>query len=292
MSLYRFKLAAAFAALALTAGCGARPYSVSSSPKAFLPQRAAAPQPTGLRTVLPDQAVLATPVGWRSAAQLGGEVTGSIVGKTFAFEAGEALPLASVSGSAAGSLPFGTVALCGRPHVNAAKTLIAASTLGISSILNKTGFDWQVCLLDTDHDAKVEKAILVGVKSEADAAPVAITPVPYRLTANTLMPGESEARIVYRGKTGLAGGHVSFDLQVKEEGQALFFNNVRTKVDVQKLPQRVSLMGTEFTVRSYNPADGSAEVEIHRGFVPATYGVHTDYSTTTRYIPIYMPRHR
>jgi hypothetical protein len=292
MSLSRFKVTAAAAVLALTAGCGARPYSVSASPKTFLPQQAAAPQPTGLRTVQPDQAVLATPVGWRSAAQLGGEVTGSIVGKTFAFEAGEALPLASVSGSARGNLPYGTVALCGRPHANAAKTLIAASTLGISSILNKTGFNWQVCLLDTDHDAKVEKAILVGVKSEADAAPVAIVPVPYRLTSNARMPGESEARIIYRGKTGLTGGHVSFDLQVKEEGQALFFDNVRTKVDVDKLPQRVSLMGTEFTVRSYNPADGSAVVEIHRGFVPATYGVHSSYSARTQYIPIYIPRHR
>lgn len=292
MSLSRFKVTAAAAVLALTAGCGARPYSVSASPKTFLPQQAAAPQPTGLRTVQPDQAVLATPVGWRSAAQLGGEVTGSIVGKTFAFEAGQALPLASVSGSARGNLPYGTVALCGRPHANAAKTLIAASTLGISSILNKTGFNWQVCLLDTDHDAKVEKAILVGVKSEADAAPVAIVPVPYRLTSNARMPGESEARIIYRGKTGLTGGHVSFDLQVKEEGQALFFDNVRTKVDVDKLPQRVSLMGTEFTVRSYNPADGSAVVEIHRGFVPATYGVHASYSARTQYIPIYIPRHR
>jgi hypothetical protein len=232
--------------------------------------------------------LLTTPVGWRSAATLAGDVAGSIVGKSFAFDAGETLPLATVKGSAASQFPFGTVALCGAPHVNAAKTLIAASTLGLSSILNKTGSNWQVCLLDTDGDSRVEQAILAGVKSAKDAAPVAIEPVPYRLASNARMPGESAATIVYRGKTGMIGGHVSFDLQVEENGQPLYFDNVRTKVDVEDLPKRVTLMGTEFTVQSYNPVDGSAVIDVQRGFGSGTYGVHTTY--TTQYIPIYIPR--
>jgi hypothetical protein len=118
--------------------------------------------------------------------------------------------------------------------------------------------------------------------------PVTIAPVPYRLVADAVMPGESQARIVYRGKTGMIGGHVSFDLQVTENGQPLMFTNVRTQVDLEDLPKRVSLMGTEFTMQSYDPADGSAHVEVHRGFLPATYGLETYY--TTQYIPIYVPR--
>ena len=288
MSYRRTRTIVTIAALALTAGCAGSPYEVSSSPKAFLPQLAQAPQPKGLTTVMPDQALLQTPVGWRSAATLDGQVTGSIIGKNFAFETGETMPVASVRGTSSAQFPLGTVALCGTPHVNAAKILLAASTLGITSMFNRTGNNWQVCLLDTDHDSRVEQAILAGVKSEKDAVLVKISPEPYRLVRNAAMPGESEARIVYRGKTGLTGGHVSFDLQVKENGQPLVFNNVRTSVDLGKLPQHVSLMGANFTVQSYNPADGSAVVDVERGFMPGTYGVETTYST--QYIPIYIRR--
>ena len=288
MSIARFRIAAVSALAALAAGCGAAPYYVSSSPKVFLPQQAVGPRPTGMRTVMPDESLFTTPVGWRSAATLSGTASGSVVSKEFVFEQGETLAVATITGTAASGFSKGTIALCGTPRVDTAKTLLAASTLGVTSLFNRTGASWQVRLLDTDGDARLEQAILAGVKSEKDAAPVAIEPVSYRLVTNAVMPGESDARIVYRGKTGLVGGHVSFDLQVTESGQSLVFTNVRTQVDLEDLPQRVSLMGTEFTVRSYDPANGSAEIEVHRGFVPATYGLETRY--TTQYIPIYMPR--
>jgi hypothetical protein len=241
-----------------------------------------------MREILPDEALFTTPVGWRSAARLDGNASGSIIGKDFVFEKGETLPVATITGTAATGFSKGTVALCGTPQVNVAKTLLTASTLGITSVFNRTGASWQVCLLDTDGDTRLDQAILAGVKSKDDAAPVAIEPVPYRLIANAVMPGESEARIVYRGETGLLGGHVSFDLQVTENGQSLVFTNVRTQVDLEKLPQQVSLMGTQFTVLSYDPKDGRVAVQVQRGFVPATYGLQTRY--TTQYIPIYVPR--
>lgn len=276
------------ALVGLTAACAGSPYQVAPSATAFLPQEAANAQPSGLRAVLPGEALFTTPVGWRSAAQLDGDASGSIIGKDFLFEKGETLPVATITGTAAGGFARGTVALCGTPQVNAAKTLLAASTLGITSIFNRTGASWQVCLLDTDSDGRLDRAILAGVKKAADATPIAIEPVPYRLMTNAVMPGESQARIVYRGETGLIGGHVSFDLQVTENGQPLIFGNVRTKVDLDKLPQPGTLMGTQFTVLAYDPADGHVSVQVQRGFQPGNYGLHTSY--TTQYIPIYIPR--
>src|SRR3546814_1066354 len=76
----------------------------------------------------------------------------------------------------------------------------------------------------------------------------------------------------------MIGGHISFDLQVVESGTPLVFDNVRRKVDIKSLPQEVSLMGTNFTVQSYDPATGKIKVEIANGFREGDYGL----TTTTR----------
>ena len=59
-----------------------------------------------------------------------------------------------------------------------AKRLMLLSTLGMSSLFNRTGVDGKVCLIDPERDGSVEQAILSGIKSEKDAAPVSFKPVP------------------------------------------------------------------------------------------------------------------
>src|SRR3546814_17043354 len=61
----------------------------------------------------------------------------------------------------------------------------------------------------------------------------------YDTAFNDVMAGESIGRIIYRGKTGMIGGHISFDLHVIESGTPLVFDNVRRKVDIKSLPQEV-----------------------------------------------------
>lgn len=274
-------------ALAMLSGCAGSPYYVTPTKKAFLPQLGEAQQ-LGERRITPDGIVAQTPVGWRQAARLDVPVNVSLVGKRFQFQPGDLLAEATVGGTASGQVPSGALVMCGEPRANLAKNLLSASTLGITSAFNRTGASAQPCLIDADRDGRVEKAILAGVKSAKDAVPVTITPAAYSSLTNQPMGGESTARILYRGKTGLVGGHVSFDLLVTEGGQPLPFDNVRTQVSLSKLPQRVMLMGTAFTVKSYNPADGSVLIEMERGFVEGEYGITTSY--TTRYIPIYVPR--
>src|SRR3546814_5985472 len=108
---------------------------------------------------------------------------------------------------------------------------------------------------DWSSDVCSSDLILSGAKRAEDVAPVAISPVGYDTAFNDVMAGESIGRIIYRGKTGMIGGHISFDLQVVESGTPLVFDNVRRKVDIKSLPQEVSLMGTNFTVQSYDRSE-------------------------------------
>ncbi len=271
----------------LLSGCAAQPYYASPATKMMLPA-AGKQQPLGETSILPDQPLLETPVGFREAARLAAPAKGSVVGKAFAFVPGDILGATRLSGQSAGLLAPRAATFCGQSNVDAAKTLLSASTLGLTSLLNKTGNSAQVCLVDSEGDNQFDQALLVGIKSVKDAAPVAITPTAYERLENSPMAGESYARIVYRGKTGLIGGHISFDLAVVENGTRLYFDNVRTTVDLKELPKTVTLMGATFTVQSYDPADGRIRVNILRGFQQGSYGIST--TTRTQYIPIYVPR--
>lgn len=281
------RLTLLMAAMGMLSACAASPYYVAESKKAFLPARAD-PVAPGERRVRPDQPVTQTPVGWRNAARLDAGVDVTIIGKRFVFTPGQVVAMASVSGSASRQIPAGARIGCGEGRVNLAKNLLAASTLGITTVFNRTGNGARLCLIDTDADGRMDHAILAGVRRIADATPVAIAPTPFTLLNDQPMPGESGASILYRGKTGLVGGHISFDLSVVEGGTPLIFNNVRTRVKLADLPQRVVLMGAAFTVKSYDPVDGSILIDMENGFHDGNYGVHA--MTTTQYIPIYVPR--
>lgn len=287
-SMFALRTAISAAAFLTLAGCAASPYYVSTSPKTFLPGHGPATV-LGERTLAPDAVVLETPVGYERVVKLGAPLTTKIIGKDFGFGDGDLLTAATITGASSAFVPPSAVTACGAPRVDVLKTALNASTLGITSLLNRTHGMSQVCLIDADLDGRLEKAILAGVKSQKDAVPVAIEPTSYTIIDKQPMPGESAARILYRGKTGLfKGGNVSFDLEVVEGGQKLYFNNVRTKVDIDNLPQTVTLLGSIFTVNSYDPVDGKVVIDVQKGFSEGKYGITTTTSTT--YIPIYIPR--
>ncbi|MDZ3833500.1 MAG: hypothetical protein U0S50_17035 [Sphingopyxis sp.] len=278
----------AFAAILLLAsGCSAPHYSVNLSSKAFLPHKGA-PATLGAAEFAPDAVMFETPVGFRKAARLDAPVEARLAGKDFSFVPGDQFAGATLYGKSASLVPKAAAVFCGNEKMNAVKALTALSTLGASSLLNRTGNATQICLIDSENDAAFDQAILSGVKRAEDVAPTAITPTAYKVAMNDVMAGESLARIIYRGKTGMVGGHISFDLHVIESGARLAFDNVRRKVDIKSLPQEVALMGTIFTVKSYDPASGKIEVDVARGFPEGTYGLTT--TTRTSYIPIYIPR--
>lgn len=281
------KCALAFVSTLLVSGCAGPHYGVNLTNKAFLPDKGTA-QTLGLAEFAPDATMFETPVGFRKAARLDGPIKTTLAGKDFSFSAGDQFAGANIYGKSASLIPQSAAIFCGSERMNAVKALTALSTLGVSSLLNRTGNSTQICLIDSENDDQFDRAILSGAKRAEDVTPVSIAPVGYKLAINDVMAGESVARIIYRGKTGMIGGHISFDLQVIESGTALYFDNVRKKVDIKSLPQDVSLMGTIFTVQSYDPQSGRIKVDVARGFPEGNYGLTT--TTRTTYIPIYIPR--
>jgi len=285
--LLRMLRASCLMPAAALAGCAASPYWVDTASPAFLPEHGAPTSP-GERKLLPDQLLFETPIGFSAAVEIAAPVDAQLLGKRYALPPKAQLAVARVSGEAAIALPRGARSACGNVNASLLKSTAALSTLGLSTLLSKTALQSRLCLVDEENDGLFDKAFVAGVRSMKDAAPVAITPVPYRNLFGEPMPGTSVARITYRGKTGLVGGHVSFDLTIIEAGQPLMFDNVRTQVSIKTLPQTVSLMGTSFTVKSYDPTDGHVMVDVHRGFLKGEYGITTTTSTT--YIPIYVGR--
>jgi len=226
-------------------------------------------------------------LGVARAAQLAEDSLVEIIGRQFAFARDETLPIALIAGRAKDNVPDGSLAFCGRPNADLAKNMLAASTLGITSLFNRTSGTPRVCFFDEEKDNMADMAVLVGVKSDADAVPVKIEPLRYTIVELQPMSGESQIRITYRGKTGLVGGHVSFDLAVMEQGTALCFDNWRRKIDIADLPQDVSMFGANFTVHSYDRESGEVEVTIRRGIQSGPYGITS--VPTTRTIPIFIP---
>lgn len=243
----------------LAPGCSVPLYGVMQSQKAFLPAKGP-PQPRGELVVSPDQVVLQTPVGFRRSARLAGPTAFTIAGKKFALD------------------PQTVLVAAGLRAPESARSLVGRQAYCMGS---------KVCLIDSDADNAFDTAIRPDAKKEAEAGPVAITPIGYEALTNEPMPGESYARIYYRGKTGLIGGRISFDLQVMEAGNRLHFDNVRTSVNLKELPKQVQLMGAIFTVQSYDPATGKVTLDVKRGFVEGEYGITVQ--TRTQYIPIYIP---
>lgn len=271
--------------VALLGACAGPQYRVSMSPTVTLPEPGR--QALGDRTLMPDEVVFTAPVGYARAAQLAEDSLVEIIGRQFAFARDETLPIALIAGRAKDNVPDGSLAFCGRPNADLAKNMLAASTLGITSVFNRTSGTPRVCFFDEEKDDMADMAVLVGVKSDADAVPVKIEPLRYTIVELQPMSGESQIRITYRGKTGLVGGHVSFDLAVMEQGTALYFDNWRRKIDIADLPQDVSMFGANFTVHSYDRESGKVQVTIRRGIQSGPYGITS--VPTTRTIPIFIP---
>lgn len=279
-----FARTAVVVAMLATTGCGASPYYAGEPQKAFLPTRGPV-QRLGEFRLMPGERLFETPVGFREAVTLDAGVGGTLLGKPFAMPAGGVLVRTFVAGQAAAGIPRSAVVLCGTATPGPGPSPLAAGLIGAAAGARSGGM--RVCLIDGEGDGRAERAFSLAAKRIEDAAPVAIEPAAYTQVSRHVMPGESAARLTYAGKPGKTGGSIGFDLSVVEEGRPLVFNNTRTAAKLADLPKRLEVMGAAFTVKSYDPADGSVVVAVERGFNELTYGL--TMRTTTTYIPIHVP---
>lgn len=270
-------VAAAPALLVLTAASG---YFVPASRNKFLPAEGVAPG-TEL-TVKRGDVILRNPVGRAWTAVLGGDVTLAIADKNEVIPAGTDLQVAQAGGDAGRRLEASQV-YCSASRLDSGKAAANLLTLGLAGRAHRTGVLTQFCLVDSDGDARVDRAFLVGSKRPEDQKPIPIPPTPVTVAHDVPLPGESEARLRFAGQAGLFD-NLGFDLEVVENGKPLSYSNGRTLVSKATLPRDVRVFGASLTVLSYDPATKTARIRVNNGFPAVEYGV----STTTTYIPIYV----
>src|SRR3546814_6722266 len=82
----------------------------------------------------------------------------TLAGKDFTFATGDQFAGASIYGKSASLIPRSAAIFCGNERMNAFKALTAFSTLGVSSLLNRTGNSTQVCLIDSENDASFDRS--------------------------------------------------------------------------------------------------------------------------------------
>jgi hypothetical protein len=265
---------------------GASGYRIVPTRNVILP--AARPgEDRGEFTVAKGEIVHVQPVGREVSAILAGEVRLSIAGQQLAIAAGTPLNMArKVEGEAGAALGRAAV-FCAPPSAKwgIGDGIANLATLGLFAAGRRFDATVQFCLVDADGDGRVEKAFLAGARRPEDQAAVAIAPTAVAVQVMKPLPGLSEARIRFVGAGGLFGD-LAFQLEIVETGTPLFFNNNRYAVSKKKLPVPVELFGARFEVTGYDPGTKTARIRWLRDFPPASYGI----TTTTTYIPIYVPR--
>ncbi|HEX8623734.1 MAG TPA: hypothetical protein VF782_01510 [Allosphingosinicella sp.] len=241
-------------------------------------------------TVRKGEVFYARPVGRAFMAVLGGDLTLTIAGKSVTLPAGTQLNVArKVAGKAAGQLDDPARVFCTptKKNWNMAKGIANLLTLSLFASSQRTDVFTQFCVVDSEGDGMVDKAFLAGARKPEDLQPVTIEPTPISVSSDVPLPGESEARLRFAGGVGILG-NLGIDLEVVEEGNRLSYSNGRTLLKKSKLPRDVNIFGASFTVLSYDSETKEARIRWNSGFLPAEYGITT--TTTTTYIPVYIPR--
>ena len=268
---------------------GASGYTVTPSKNRILPaeDRVA---PGDEFAVRKGDVFYARPVGRSFMAVLGGDLALNIAGKSATLPKGTQLNVArAVGGEAGRRIEDEALVVCATAENgwNAAKGIANLLTLSLFARGQRTDSFTQFCLVDTERDGMADKAFLAGAKKAEDLEPLAIEPTPVSIARDVALPGESEARLRFAGGVGILG-NLGFDLEVVEEGRRLVYSNGRTLVPKSKLPKDVTIFGAAFTVLSYDSEKKEARIRWQSGFRPSEYGIST--TTTTTYIPIYIPR--
>lgn len=263
-------------------------YYITPSSNRILPVDV--PVGTGVeQTVTRGDIIYRQAVGTAYIATLASDVTISIAGKSTSLPAGSRLSVARVDGDAAKQITGNHGVFCSESqnNWNMAAGVANLATLGLFAAGRRHSAQIRFCLVDTDGDRLVDKAFLAGANRKEDQEPVAITPAAIDVRKDVALPGESEARLRFGGSAGIFG-NVAIDLEVVENGQKLAFSNGRTLISKKSLPETVSIFGSSLTVLSYDETTKTANIRLNSGFSPIQYNITT--TTTTTYIPMYIPR--
>jgi hypothetical protein len=151
---------------------------------------------------------------------------------------------------------------------------IGAIGLDLDKIRKLRNGQTQNCVVDSDGDGSVDRAVIADTGDRENLLPVAIVPMALRENGFQIMPGESDARLVFDGVVGIMG-NMSVSLQIMEEGRPLPFGNGQRMFRATGLPHTVEIFGSSVTIVSYDSSTKTAQIRIDRGFSGGSYKVST-----------------
>ncbi|MEO8722346.1 MAG: hypothetical protein ABI395_02325 [Sphingobium sp.] len=220
------------------------------------------------------------PLGRSHVASLASEVQFSFLGQNIMVQPDEQLIQSQVWGTTAGQLSDNDKLYCSKAVQTGKKRTVGLSEIGavgmdLDAIAKLRYVRTQTCLIDDDGDGTVDRAFVADTSNRETALPVKIAPTSIVALGVVRMPGESEARMIFNGASGLFGT-MTVSFQIVEEGKILSFGNGIMDFGPNSFPHAVEISGGKFTILSYDPRQKVAQIRVDKQFTGGDYAIHTE----------------
>jgi hypothetical protein len=224
------------------------------------------------------------PLGAASLGELLEPAKFDMFGKPVVINAFTIMRTAVARGGDLADYPADPPVLCDKPQQNFAKSLAAASTLLLSTLLSRFQPWTQICLVDTDKDGTVDHAFMVGTRMPEDRKLFPIAPVHYAIRRNVPLPN-SYLSLNFAEPKLLAGPRIVAN--VKLTGTALMIDRLRLGPDAlaakvvyglkaKALPQTIDIAGGEVVIDALSPDSKTVTARYVRdvALMPFGYDLH------------------
>lgn len=269
-------------------------YEVRMSGMSVLP--ATEPVPAGTeKRVAPGELLMSAPLGWFDRATLDAPLTVEISGIPSSLAAGTILYGSTAKGGDLDALAPGSRVYCAPGVPSAEKMIASAMTFGLSTLASRVAQVTQLCLIDSDANARFDRAFLVGLKRAADRKMVGLD-AGYKGEQNQPIPG-ARIDVFYRNGGLLPGVNISTEVTV--EGKKLDLLGVAMVLDSgtelytrlnqtfngRTLPRAFDVASARVMLTGYDRASKSATFRFDRPFSTARLAFHYRPQAVYIYIP-------
>lgn len=215
------------------------------------------------------QVILDVPLRWAAAAILRDAVSFNADGKSESIAAGTVLPLvllSDASGTQVKAYCTSRRAAERAADRGALGVLLGGGSLWRSMIRSAT--DRQLCLIDSDGDARADQGLVVSDGSPVARTPQSIAPAAMELVDAAPISREDSARIAL---TGIGRNWAEFTLTVTQQGSPRRFDTISggwgtsSRVTRIKLPEKgaksASIFGADFSILAIDDPSQTARLE-------------------------------
>jgi hypothetical protein len=221
------------------------------------------------------------PLGRPNVKSLQVDLEFTYKGQTARITREEQLLQSSVLGSGGDKLMYRHRFYCTVARLTGKRRIVGMSEVGMTGMdLDKIkklrNVQTHNCVVDTDGDGLVDRAVIADTSDREEIVPVAVTPTMIRDNGVQTMPGESEARLVFDGLGGIIG-NMSVSLEIFEEGKRLAFGNGQVLFRGDSVPRTLDVFGAKVTVLAYDNASKTAQIKVERGFSGGPYQVQMTF---------------